>query len=241
MSWNDLLPPESGCLLSAAGSATGYNAVLWGDSNGAHLAPAFTEIDKRLGIVTREMTKAGCPPVMGVRFLPPTEMTADCPPFDRNALSSILTDPRVRVVVLAARWNSLASGATAAPPDGGTVSTAESRRLFVEGLRHTVAKLIGSGRQVIIVSQVPAPQLNPITCLARARFNGWNESRCDLMPENSYAAEEDRIDEALKEATDNLSDVQIVHPMDVLCNGSTCRLVDHGEPLYWDLTNLSDT
>ena len=83
----------------------------------------------------------------------------------------------------------------------------------MEGLRYTVAKLIGSGRQVILVSQIPAPQLNPITCLARARFNGWNDSRCDLMPVGLYASEEDRIDEALKEATDNLSDVQIVHPM----------------------------
>lgn len=73
MSWSDRLPPVSGCLLNASASANGYNVVLWGDSNGAHLAPALTENDKHLGIVTREMTKAGCPPVIGVRFLPPPQ------------------------------------------------------------------------------------------------------------------------------------------------------------------------
>lgn len=240
MSWNALLPPERGCVLNAAGPGASYNVALWGDSNGAHLAPAFAQIDKRLAIVTREMTKAGCPPVMDVRFLPPTEMTVDCPAFDRNVLRSILADPHVRVVILAARWNSLASGLTAAPPYRGSANAAESRRLFVEGLHNTVTKLIESGRQVVLVSQVPSPQLNPITCLARARFNGWNESRCDSMPADLYAAEEDRIDKALKDAAGNLPNVQIVHPMDVLCNNISCRLVDHGEPLYWDSTHLSD-
>lgn len=168
-------------------------------------------------------------------------MTLDCPAFDQNALQDILSDTRVRVVVLAARWNSLASGMTAAPLRGGSVNAPESCSLFVEGLRNTVAELTGSGRQVTLVSQVPAPQLNPVTCLARARFNDWNTSRCDSMPAHFYVSEEDRIDQALRSASDNLPGVQIVHPMDVLCNRATCRLADHGEPLYWELTHLSET
>ena len=240
MAWGTTLPPEQNCLLGAGTSASGYNTVLWGDSNGAHLAPAFQVIDQQMGIVTREMTKAGCPPLVGIRFLPVTRMAIGCPAFNQNAIDNLLADPQVRVVVLAARWNALANGLSAAPAKGSGVNSVESRSLFVEALRHTVSLLTDSGRQVVLVSQVPSPELNPITCLSRARFNGWSEVGCDAMPVGFYAAEEGRIDGAFAEATDNLKNVRVVHPFDVLCNSGSCALVDQDGPLYWDADHLSD-
>lgn len=241
LAWGSTLPPVQQCLLGASswGPIT-YSVALWGDSNGAHLAPAFQTIDQQLGIITREITKAGCPPLIGIRFLPVDRMTVDCPAFNDNAMKVILTDAHIRVVVIAARWIPLADGTMAAPLTGRSVSMSESRSLFVQALRRSVSTIVESGRQVILVSQVPSPSLSPVTCLARARFNHWSEEGCDTMPADPFAAEERQIDSALSEAIKNTPGVRIVYPFNILCHSASCRLVQNGEPLYWDMKHLSD-
>ena len=240
LAWGETLPPAKTCLLTKGSQETEYSVALWGDSFAAHLAPAFNSIDQRLGIVTREMTKAGCSPLLGVRFTQSNRMTIGCSAFNQNAMRALLADERVRVVVISGRWDALADGRSIAPANGAAVNPSESRRLFVQELRHTVSLLTNSNRQVVLVSQVPVPPLNPVTCLARARFNGWDESRCDAMPSDSFAREENQIDSDFAEATRNLPGVRIVHPFDVLCDRESCRLVDHGKPLYWD-SHLTDS
>jgi len=228
------LPPEQACLLGPGNMQTGYSVVLWGDSFAAHWAPAFGTIDRRFGIVTREMTKMECSPVLGILFKPRKNLTADCPTFNQNVMRNILANERVRVVVMAGRWDSLAAGKTAAPASDTPVSPSESRRLFIQELRHTVSLLTSSGRQVVLVSHVPVPPLDPVTCLSRARFNGWDESRCDTLPASFFAVEDSQIDSALAEATRNLTGVRTVYPFSLLCDRISCRFVDQGEPLYWD-------
>ena len=234
LAWGETLPPAKTCLLDDGTQKTGYSVVLWGDSFAAHLAPAFETIDRQFGIVTREMAKAGCSPVVGIQFLPPNRLTAGCPAFNENVIQNLLADQRVRVVVIAGRWNSLADGQTAAPANGAALSAPESRRLFVQGLRRTVSLLTSSGRQVVLVSHVPVPLLDPVTCLSRARFNGWDESGCDALPARFFSGEEVEIDNEIAEATRDLPGVRTVYPFSLLCDHQSCRFVDQGQPLYWD-------
>ena len=239
LAWGESLPPANACLLETGAQNSGYGVVLWGDSFAAHLAPALGSIDHQFGIVTREMTKAGCPPVLGIRFVAPNSLTIGCPAFNQNAVQNILADERVRVVVIAGWWNGLADGEMAASANGAAVSRSESRRLFIEGIRREVSLLTSSGREVVLVSHVPIPVMDPVTCLSRARFNRWNESGCNAGPASDFAAEENEIDGELAEATRDLPGVRIVYPFSLLCGGGFCQFVDHGEPLYWD-GHLSD-
>jgi len=238
-SWSAALPPRAGCLLGSANPSAEEEAALWGDSNAAHLAPALSEIAPRMGIATRQLTKAGCPPVMGIHFLPTTRMTIDCHIFNDRALQEILRTSSVRVVIIGARWQGLVDNPTAAPANNRALDLPSSRALFIAALRRTILTLTQSGRKVILVGQVPAPELNPITCLARAHFSHWSDARCETMPEAAHAGEEARIEAALQAATQGIPNVQIIQPFNTLCSDGKCRLADGGVPLYWDVTHLS--
>jgi peptidoglycan/LPS O-acetylase OafA/YrhL len=63
------LPAAGQCLLGAAASAPSTSVVLWGDSHAAQFAQVLDGIGRNLGITIRQLTKAGCPPTLGVAFL----------------------------------------------------------------------------------------------------------------------------------------------------------------------------
>ncbi len=240
LAWKETIPPAEGCLLGSTNTALPYNIVLWGDSHAAHLAPAFVGIGVHLGLMSRQITKAGCPPLLGIRFLPVSRMTIDCPAFNDSAIKALLGNQRVRVIVLAARWIHLADGTGARPISGEYQNKNESRQIFIAALHRTIETIVESGREVIIVGQVPSPEFNPITCVARARFNHWDESPCLSMPAKASAEGEALVNQALNAAIGTTPSVRVIHPFDVLCSKQTCQLVSNGRPLFWDETHLSD-
>lgn len=240
-SWNGSLPPKQGCILGTSASGSDYRVVLWGDSHAAHLSPSFSEMGQHLGIASRQITKAGCPPLMGIRFVPEDRMNTGCPAFNDNALKEVLGDQKVQVVVLAARWIPLAMGSAATPIDGLHPSLRDSRALFIASLRKTVETLVSSGRQVILVGQVPGPELSPVLCLSRARLRHANEGACTAMAVSRPAEQEALVNQSIAEAVRGIPAVQIVHPYNVLCGRQSCQLISRGQPLYSDETHLSAT
>lgn len=234
-----MLPPREKCLFGAITPASGYTVVLWGDSQAAHFASVLSEIGQHIGITTRQITKANCPPVPGIRILSDKSTDTDCPAFNDIALKTILADQQVRVVVLSARWTPLAEGTMAVPMGNQRPNSNDSRQLFVASLRRTLATLIGSGRKVILIGQVPGGELSPFTCLARARFNHWTESPCLSMPATRPARTENLVKQALSSAANANPTARILYPYDRLCGDQTCQLVSNGRPLYLDATHLS--
>jgi len=240
------LPPVQGCLLGAPSPADQYEIVLWGDSHAAHLAPAFSDVGSRLGVTTREIAKSGCPPVPGVRFFPVYEMRVDCPAFNDAVVSAVLADKKVRVVVLAARWDAMIQGlvgsyagdAALLTLDGKRPSVGDSRQLFVASLRKLLVTLVDSGHQVILVSEVPLPLA--ADCIARAEFNRKDPSVCEREEGTQLADTEATVNQALQEASADLEPpVQIVHPYDYLCGNQGCAVQANGQTLYMDDTHLS--
>ncbi len=234
------IPPREGCLLGAPAGGSRYEVVLWGDSHAAHLASVFEEIGKRLGLATREITKAGCSPIPGVRFLPFDETRAECPAFNDAALESVLAENAVRVVVLAARWDVHASGNLLLTLDGGQPSIESSRQRFISSLRKLLSILVDSGRRVILVAQVPLPPPEVALCVGRAHFRGLDENRCAIDESRERARTETLVNQLLLEAVSQLeSSVEIVHPYEYLCAHQACRIQANGQLLYVDESHLS--
>ncbi len=204
------LPPAAHCLLGTASAASGYSVVLWGDSHAAHLAPALDEIGQQLGITIREITKKSCPPSLGAYFW--GERRAGGTIFNDNALDAISADKHVRVVVLAARWDAGAEGNWAFRVENEHLITREARQLFIVSLRRTLEAPVASGRQVIIVGQVPLAERDPVTCIGQSRFNHQNESPCLVLPVSSTAKSEGLVNHALSAAAGANPGVRIVHP-----------------------------
>ena len=235
------LPDVNGCLLGAPSPASRYEMVLWGDSHAAQLASALGEIGQRHGVTTRQVTKAGCPPIPGgVRVLPADWMKVGCPAFNDDVLEAVLADQHVRVIVLAARWDVVASGRNLLALGNATPSLSDSHQLFVSSLRKALTALADSGRQVILVGQVPLPPTEFISCITRARFKGWDENGCALEESRARADTEHAVNQLLLEAVSHLeSNVQIVRPYEYLCNDEGC-MVEAGEQfLYMDDSHLS--
>jgi peptidoglycan/LPS O-acetylase OafA/YrhL len=234
------LPRAEDCLLGATSPSSHYQAILWGDSHAAHLAPAFGEIGKRLSLTTREITKAGCAPIPGVGFLPVDEMRAECPAFNDAALSAVLTAKQVRVVVLAAWWDAFASGSLLLTRDGQRLSIGDSRRLFVSSLRKLLTDLVDDGRQVILVGQVPLPPPELVVCVTRARFRGLDEDKCANDQSEERAQTEHLVNQLLQEVVLGLeSSVQILYPHDYLCGSRRCIVQTGGQLLYMNESHLS--
>jgi hypothetical protein len=87
----------------------------------------------------------------------------------------------------------LARGDTTAP-------LSDSHQLFVSSLRKVLTKLVDSGRQVILVGQVPLPPTEFISCITRARFKGWDENGCALEEFSARAETEHSVNQLLRQA-----------------------------------------
>ena len=232
------IPPVDGCLLGIQSPAA--EIVLWGDSHAAHLAPALNEVSQRLGVTAREITKAGCPPIPETRIVPLNEMRVGCLEFNQSALAAVLADKRIRVVVLAARWDVFANGELLLSPDGVRSAFSDSRQLFIDKLRKLFATLLESGRKVIVVGQVPLPPSELVSCITRARFNGRDENICSINEFNERETSETLVNEILAVAVaHHESEIQIVHPYNLLCRDRKCEVEADGKLLYIDDSHLS--
>lgn len=231
------LPPVERCLLGKPPPGARYGVVLWGDSHAAQLAPALDALGQRMGFTARQMTKAGCAPLPGMRIFPVDEMRLECPDFNRAVMETIVPD-RPQIVVVGAWWQWFATGEMLAAPGPARPSAIESRRHVVSALRDTVRVLTRAGHRVIVVAQTPIPNGNLINCIERARLIG-RTSECVAM--RSLRAETDRrVSELLRGAVEAEPDVRIVFPFESLCGARECPIFTEGGNLvYLDDQHLS--
>jgi len=233
------LPEIRGCLLGAPSPTLDYDGVLWGDSHATQFAPAIEDIGKQLGLTIREITKAGCAPVPGVKFLPIAEMRLECPTFNDAASREVLNNKHIKFVIMAARWDSMVNGNILLTVDGSRPTINNSRNLLITRLRDIIGSLIESGKKVILISQVPLPGQNIIDCIARARFNHADEAICQNTSTSDRLQIERNVDEMLSSAVNGMHDTQIVFPYKQLCQDGACKLCIGGRLLYMDDTHLS--
>ncbi len=234
------LPAIDGCLLGAQSSTSGYEIVLWGDSHAAQLAPVFGSVGRRLGVTTRQITKAGCAPIPDVTYSRVDWMLAGCPAFNDDVLEEILGDSRVRVVVMSARWDTYAERPMLLTDSGASPSLSQSRQLFVSGLRKALMALMDSGRQVILIGQVPLPPTEFIRCITRARFKGWPENACAIDESAARAETEASVNRLLAQAGSGLeAHVEMVHPYDELCGSNGCMVEAAERFIYMNDSHLS--
>jgi hypothetical protein len=106
-------------------------------------------------------------------------------------------------------------------------------------LRRTLNALVDSGRQVIVFGQVPTPKLDPIRCIARARFNNQDESLCATMLIEDRAETEALVTQALRTAAQDNPKIQIVLPYKHLCGMNGCPIVANHRLLFMDAVHLS--
>jgi peptidoglycan/LPS O-acetylase OafA/YrhL len=240
---------QAGCYDASADRSS---VALWGDSHSAALAPGLRVVAAAQGFGFVQIGKASCPPLIGVtHFIPRIPLlAAGCAHFNRRVLDLILADQRIRIVVLTAVWSAplnrswedgwLAADlahAGEAPPDDA------NRRLFLDSLTAVLRALEAGGRQVVVIEDVPAFEIDPLWRVrsaripARRRLATWLGAQDaddpgfatpDANPNFSLA------NSLLRQSSGAVTGVEIVDLDSNLCSASTSCLYRSGDNLLYD-------
>jgi hypothetical protein len=215
-----------------------------GDSHAAALAPGIRVLAERAGLGVAQLTKASCPFLVGVsrRVSKLPGHFAACARFDRRVLRVVRADQRIGTVIIAGAWRAGdMRDASYAPTTGRGGSPDE---LLERGLSAAVAALRTSGKQVVIVRDVPYIRFMPKKRLAacasrlRAALNGRAGRRnCDVVSGDEM--ERDAPALAVLDRVASETGAILVDPRAALCDGQTCRIALDGRPLYRDQQHLT--
>lgn len=223
------------CIIGSKDATLPPKAVLWGDSHAAHLAPMLDEVGSTLDIRIREITKRGCAPLGDLVASPPSEMRRDCPEFNAAALKSILADPDISTVFLAAEWHAYTRGNLLVYKAGEWPSRAGSRLNIAKQMRATASILASHGIRTIVVGPAPDPGINVVDCLTRASFLRDPDKNC-MSALSTQSWEDESQWAGLLAGPQEFSELSI---MNALCDKDTCPLLGNDGVLYIDDNHLS--
>ena len=227
------------CKIGAEHAAPSF--LLWGDSHADALLPAVVGAAKEYGRAGLFAGRGRCPPLAGVT----RPDTRECRPFNDAALKIALA-PRIKLVILDARWTMDAGGAPLGIQDKGravlvdsqskTRSQAETLAVFARGLERTVKALTAAKKEVVIVEAVPEFEVPVPQALARMALTGHKRQIAPTRAE--YLAR----DADVRRVFDRLAKsypVRFVRPGAILCPSGRCKAVVDGHVLYRDEHHLT--
>jgi peptidoglycan/LPS O-acetylase OafA/YrhL len=141
--------------------------ALWGDSHTASLAPSLRSLANAQGYGFVQLTHTSCPPLTGAAIYT-TRNPRDprnCMRFNSQALELLRGDPRVRIVVLNGWWRVSCEDCwlfTGSKADRQDFSQQAAIDLFRQSLAATIQGLRAAGKQVIVMSDVPSFDFDPL-------------------------------------------------------------------------------
>ncbi len=164
-------------------------------------------------------------------------------------ISELAARPRIRTVILAARWSMAADGRRYKREPGESAqlfegpqrdTSAGNRRLFEAGLTRTVRQLLALGRRVGLVEQIPEIGYDVPAAYVAASKTGRDLTSL-IAPSRREYDERNQPVQSLFEALAKERGVQIIRVAERLCGTGVCRVLDpdSGRVLYLDDNHLS--
>lgn len=185
------------------------------DSHGIELTYVLGTMARRRGVALQQYSYSGCLPFVGAHGSP------ECKAFRAGAMRSILENPDIATVIIAAFYDTPVNRT-----DPATLS----------GLESAVSAFTKAGKNVVLVYPVPnqdksVPRRQALYVAAQRDPNELGVATEDFLARNAD----------LLRAMDRLvSDhVVAVRPYTRLCDAHRCRTMHDGAPLYFDGNHLS--
>ena len=239
-------------------SDSGPSVALWGDSHSAALAQGMRSVANSQGYGFVEVGRTSCVALTGAaNYRPGIPLDArQCIEFNRRALNMLESDPRVKIVAITGSWansfkqedvdrwliSDIAHEKDKLPPE-------EASAVFERSLAKTVQGLQQSGKQVIVIEDVPTFDLDPLYRVraalipARHALAKWmgvqSASDPGYAPIGNLASA--RIADAhLKATSEGLHGVRLIDLKPELCSSENECSYRKGEMvLYSDPQHLS--
>jgi peptidoglycan/LPS O-acetylase OafA/YrhL len=239
--------------LCQVGTSTDHDApvdfLFWGDSHADAFLPGM---DKTADLVGQRGLFAGhtaCPPILGVQRVAARQA---CTRFNESVWSWLEDRPDIGLVILAARWTLSVEG-TRYRGEGGnnvrlewiegttTPSADPSNAALVEaGLNATVARILATGRRVVLLGPVPEIGRDVPMASARQTLLGWTSPVS--LTRQDYDVRAGTTERLLSRVAETNDGVRYLPLSDLFCDAQHCRIAgSDGQPLYIDDDHISQT
>jgi hypothetical protein len=192
------------------------DVLLWGDSNAAHYIGLLGSIAKNQDWSFRNISHASCPPIFSdVEPYVKVERYDEC----QNSIDIVSTKlSQYKTIIISAAYDSYARRS----PN------------FMASFEKTIATLVESHHQVIIIGKAPVYNDFDRDCLAKSITYPWKHCS-DLVQRNKF--EIDAINARLLAFSQTLPNVNYYDFNEQLCEGS-CSPYKDGKPIYFDSSHI---
>ena len=145
--------------------------AVWGDSHATALAPGLRKIAHAAGYDFIQLSKSACRPIRDTALDRHSIFSndAECIRFNRNVLSRLVNDPRIKVVIVADAWGHMFSPPSTVEGDvdavanrHGTRNQDQSQIATMQFLERSIQSLLVKGKQVVVMEDVPQFDIDPL-------------------------------------------------------------------------------
>ncbi len=215
------------CALHPAdGRAVDAEVVLLGNSHAQMYAPAWREVLAERGVPGLLVPVNGCLPVVTANISRASLATAE------DSLATVLALPKLRHIIIAMNWP---TAETRLVDKDGRALDNRGEMAFIDALDNLLSRIGAAGHRAILIGPIAFPGWNLASEQSRRVAFGWPSSRALDMPQAEFEA---RHGAALAHVS-RRSDVRLVRPDSVLCDGSRCDFVADGRSLFADSNHLA--
>lgn len=239
--WRD---PKRACTYGAAVPPT---IAMWGDSHARAIVEGLGKVAGEHGRSVALYGYAGCAPMIGLQFREPL---FQCAQYSRATMATILANPAIRTVVIAARHGIYLRGLSTdlGPAERGKplrsfliqplpgLRTAPRTAAYEDRLGETVRILQKAGRQVILIDPVPEVGFDVPRTIAIEMAAG-RPPRFD-RPRAAYERRQAPARATLRTVAARTGAI-VVPTVDLFCDKTLCHTVEGRNLLYYDDNHVS--
>lgn len=202
------------------GDASDRRIVVFGDSHGAELSYALSEVARERRLHVRQITASGCPPLLGLTIA----RRPGCAQHNNKIVGALAESPPSTILIAASYFSRRSSGP-------------EWPEEYWHALERTVSTLRRFGHDVVLLGGWPPhPHGNLPHTLAKEVRRG-NPVAAYVFDIDTARAE--NIDEGLKMIAERQG-ATYVPLLEAVCGGPRkCRAYPHGQSIYFDGGHIS--
>jgi peptidoglycan/LPS O-acetylase OafA/YrhL len=229
----------------------GATIALLGDSHASAFGLGLVQAAQARGLRVRQVSKSSCRPFPGFThsLANQPQHAEECATFLRTALTSILDDPKIDTIVVAAAWPTLDDDSYLRTPLNGAPKPVTATVAMQEGLVTLAGMAAARGKTMILVADVASLDFDPPMhmvgeALPLRRILGTLFDGSRRVPHSPIGL--DHIDGKFAGTRDqvmaiarSLPSVVYFDPYLQLCDQTGCSYAQGDEPRYYDKDHLS--
>ena len=218
--------------------------VLFGDSTANHLYEGLNVAAHGQNLLM--IGRGACPPLVGLT-VKLQDLELNCQTIIEPALKIIEDNRTIKTVVISMMGAGYIankkhySGGMAYLHEVGNDISIDKAKIFKEGLRNTLNRILRADKKVIFVMSTPRLNFHPSSCLITRPFTLQDKKINDVcaMSQKDYLSDAQLYLDSVHEVLKDFPTVKTVDLPSVLCDGGYCHAMKDGVLLYKDDIHLS--